>query len=286
MKKLNVNLYQGNPEELVTKDNNNLFIDGEIEYNAGGGTLIKSISSIKNSDGQQIGGGGSGSSDFVNGVVLGTNGDMSVMDYNINVVDYDSKIFTCSGTISFMNNGEVTSFSFTDIINELDRIKEEWNKNNWPNQIDVLSIYGYGNDNVNVYDIPEDSQILNQLKDFCFFKPKYNSVPEERTSIVKESVSEEGYGSITLYSTLDVFCVVNGMPVLPVGVLNEGFGIVCICMKGTGDYQSIYSPIIILRETDIMVPYPDSEKLNLILYTNPSSGEMSLKIAKAEPGVV
>lgn len=286
MKKLNVNLYQGNPEELVTKDNNNLFIDGEIEYNAGGGTLIKSISSIKNSDGQQIGGGGSGSSDFVNGVVLGTNGDMSVMDYNINVVDYDSGIFTCSGTISFMNNGEVASFSFTDIINELDRIKEEWDEGNLPNQIDVLSIYGSGNINVSVYDIPEDSELLNQLKYFCFFKPRYNSTPEERTSIVKESVSEEGYEPITLYSTLDALGVVNGATVLSIGIPNEGFSTIFICKKDNGDYEPIYSPIIILRGIDIIVPYPNSEELNLILYTHPSSGEMSLKIAKTESSVI
>lgn len=64
MKKLNVNLYQGNPEELATKDNNNLFIDGDIEYNTGGGTIVRSITSVKNSDGVEIVSGGGGGGDF------------------------------------------------------------------------------------------------------------------------------------------------------------------------------------------------------------------------------
>ena len=60
MKKLNIQVYQGNPEEMVTRDNNNLFIDGEIEYNAGGGTVVKSITSVKNSEGTEIVSGGGG----------------------------------------------------------------------------------------------------------------------------------------------------------------------------------------------------------------------------------
>ena len=60
MKKINVNLYQGNPEGLATKDTNNLFIVGDIEYNIGGGTIVKSITSVKNSDGGEIVSGGGG----------------------------------------------------------------------------------------------------------------------------------------------------------------------------------------------------------------------------------
>ena len=64
MKKLNANLYQGNPEEVATKDSNNLFIDGDIEYNIGGGTIVKSITSVRNSDGVEIVSGGGGGVDF------------------------------------------------------------------------------------------------------------------------------------------------------------------------------------------------------------------------------
>lgn len=60
MKKLNIDVYQGNPDDVVTMDNNNIFIEGDVEYNTGGGTKIKSITSIKNSSGTTLISGGSG----------------------------------------------------------------------------------------------------------------------------------------------------------------------------------------------------------------------------------
>jgi len=64
MKKLNIQVYQGDPSGLVTKDNNNLFIEGDVQYSTGAGTIVKSVTSIKNSSGEKImSGGGSGDLD-------------------------------------------------------------------------------------------------------------------------------------------------------------------------------------------------------------------------------
>lgn len=49
MKKLNVQVYEGSPDEIKNKDNNNIFITGNIEYNDGG-TKISNIKSIKDSN--------------------------------------------------------------------------------------------------------------------------------------------------------------------------------------------------------------------------------------------
>lgn len=54
MKKLNVQVYQGDPSEVATKDNNNIFIQGDIEYNTGGGSKINSIGVIKDANGKTI----------------------------------------------------------------------------------------------------------------------------------------------------------------------------------------------------------------------------------------
>lgn len=63
MKKLNIQVYQGNPSGLVTKDNNNLFIQGDVQYSTGAGTIVKSVTSIKNSNGDEIMSGGGGDID-------------------------------------------------------------------------------------------------------------------------------------------------------------------------------------------------------------------------------
>lgn len=60
MKKLNIQVYQGDPSGLVTKDNNNLFIEGDVQYSTGAGTIVKSVTSIKNSNGEEIMSGGGG----------------------------------------------------------------------------------------------------------------------------------------------------------------------------------------------------------------------------------
>lgn len=60
MKKLNIQVYQGDPSGLVTKDNNNLFIEGDVQYFTGAGTIVKSVTSIKNSNGDEIMSGGGG----------------------------------------------------------------------------------------------------------------------------------------------------------------------------------------------------------------------------------
>lgn len=49
MKKLNIQVYEGSPDEIQNKDNNNIFITGDIEYNDGG-TKISNIKSIKDSN--------------------------------------------------------------------------------------------------------------------------------------------------------------------------------------------------------------------------------------------
>ena len=54
MKKLNVQVYQGDPSEVQVKDNNNIFIQGDIKYNTGGGSKINSIGVIKDANGKTI----------------------------------------------------------------------------------------------------------------------------------------------------------------------------------------------------------------------------------------
>ena len=100
----------------------------------------------------------------------GGSSEFPILDYDIKMVMNADKVPILSeshltGSATVNHEGTPVTVSFEDLVDELQRVKADWDANGWPEPIDDTLVHDEHkiSYNVDVYDIPEGSTLLNQL---------------------------------------------------------------------------------------------------------------------------
>ncbi len=231
----------------------------------------------------------------------GGSSEFPVLDYDIKIVVNadEGPILSGShltGSATVNHEGTPVTVSFEDLVDELQRVKADWDANGWPEPIDDTLVHDEHkiSYNVDVYDIPEGSTLLNQLSSLYNVTISNSDTngeihvtqPLVRFNFEADCLADDpdpGFNEKdSAYFTFNE-CTIDKKGNIPSGYASEGVPLFPYCQK-PGDTVLRYGYIIIDKISDLINQYLDQDgDLYLLVYNNEDGENIthprSIKIA-------